>query len=122
MLRRALGVWLACGILLCPASAFAAHPQVPGFERFYSETDAAAAEGGRLLLAELNCLACHQGTLATAGVKAKQAPILDDVGGRVRPEWIQAFLASPHDAKPGATMPDVLAASPPRNDLQRPRR
>src|SRR5207245_2280468 len=62
---------------------------------------------------ELNCTSCHA---AEKGVEAqiarKQAPILDRVGGRVRPSYLRAFLSDPHAVKPGTTMPDVLAALP----------
>lgn len=37
-----------------------AHPVIPGFERFYTGEKADAARGGQLLLAELNCISCHQ--------------------------------------------------------------
>lgn len=91
----------------------AAHPQVPGFERFYAAENTDAAVGGRLLVSELNCRSCHKGESDGAGTAAdKQAPILNLIGNRARPEWIRSFLANPHAAKPGTTMPDVLGSLP----------
>ncbi len=111
-------------------SSFAAelpnHPLVPGLERLRigwektpsdDEDDAAeklsvprdAVIQGRILLGELNCLSCH----APADhlkplISVKQAPILDHVAGRVKLDWIKAFLLDPQHAKPGSTMPEVL--------------
>ena len=64
------------------AGIAAAHPVVPGFERFFTGKDADAVKGGRLLLGELSCVSCHQSSPATAA--RKQAPVLDEVGSRVR--------------------------------------
>ncbi|MDZ4687086.1 MAG: c-type cytochrome, partial [Planctomycetaceae bacterium] len=36
------------------------------------------------------------------------APVLDDVGSRVRLDWLRKFLAEPHATKPGTSMPDLL--------------
>lgn len=92
------------------AAASPAHPVVPGFDRIYSIADADAAEGGRLLLTELNCVSCHkaEGDFAKL-LKVKQAPILDTVGTRVEVAWLQKFLASTHAEKAGTTMPDLFA-------------
>ncbi|MEO8497748.1 MAG: c-type cytochrome, partial [Planctomycetota bacterium] len=90
------------------------HPTVPGYERFYAADNNDLAAGGRLLLGELNCTACHQAELPT-----KQAPILDEVGSRVRPEFLRAFLADPQKTKPGTTMPNLFATlSPAERDKQ----
>jgi hypothetical protein len=43
----------------------------------------------------------------TAG--SKKAPRLSEVGSRVNPAYIEAFIRDPHGTKPGTTMPDVLA-------------
>ena len=93
------------------------HPVVAGFERFFASTADKApknlGDGGRLLLGELGCVACHQADGAAAKqVTKKQAPILDGVGSRVRLSFIKALLANPQKAKPGTTMPDVLAGLP----------
>jgi cytochrome c2 len=92
------------------------HPVVAGFERFFAageKTPTEAATGGRLLLGELGCVACHSADGAAAKqVTKKQAPILDGVGSRVRLSFIKALLANPQQAKPGTTMPDVLAGLP----------
>ncbi|HND52852.1 MAG TPA: c-type cytochrome, partial [Pirellulaceae bacterium] len=89
------------------AAADAAHPVVPGFERWTGD----AASGGRLLLGELNCTSCHTPP-GQASVAKKQAPILDAVASRVHPEFIREFLANPHSVKPGTTMPDLFAGVP----------
>ncbi|QDT13181.1 family 16 glycoside hydrolase [Planctomycetes bacterium K23_9] len=90
--------------------AEARRPIVPGFERFHAG-GVDMIEGGRLLIGELNCVACHAGDDALVDfVQPKQAPNLDDVGARVRPEWMLEFISQPHDTKPGTTMPDVLAS------------
>src|SRR5262245_28595672 len=68
-----------------PAEAVAAHPVVPGFERFFAEEKSDAARGGQLLLSELNCTSCHLGDKADP---AKMAPILSDVGGRIKPAFL----------------------------------
>jgi mono/diheme cytochrome c family protein len=113
----------AAGILLlalgCAAAATADapnppdHPIVPGFERIYADPDAQAdqaqAQGGELLLGELNCVSCHA---TDRPILKKQAPILDHVGDRARPDWIRSFLRDPQATKPGATMPNLLAAWP----------
>ncbi|MBP88396.1 MAG: cytochrome c1 [Planctomycetaceae bacterium] len=94
------------------APAVQANPLVPGYERFFAEDDAHTANGGALLLGELNCLSCHEALAAlSAYVQTKQAPILDNVGQRVRPEFLREYLAAPHKAKPGTTMPDLLASA-----------
>jgi len=91
------------------------HPIVPGFERIYANPDANPTRGGDLLLGELNCISCHA---TDRPILKKQAPILDHVGDRARPDWIRSFLKNPQAAKPGTTMPDLLAAWPEteRND------
>src|SRR5262249_14705326 len=90
-----------------------AHPVVPGFERFYTAANADAATGGQLLLGELNCVSCHAPKDAALG--RKQAPVLDTVAARVRVGFLRQFLADPHRAKPGTTMPDLFAGDPERD-------
>lgn len=112
------GVWnwaLAVGgLALLTSTAAGAEPaatgpRIPGFERFFANGEADAAAGGRLLISELNCRSCHPAENHAGPVGDKQAPILDKVGDRARPEWIQAFLTDPQQAKPGTTMPDVFS-------------
>lgn len=89
------------------------HPVVPAFERFFVDPKADAIPGGFLLLGELNCTSCHRANERSAAhLLRKQAPILDHVGTRVRPEFLRAFLAAPRVVKAGTTMPDVLAGWP----------
>lgn len=86
------------------------HPIVPGFERFYSEakSDAELLAAGKLLLGELNCIACHKADDAvTKSPTAKRSPILDGVGSRARVKFLRKFLANPQHGKPGSTMPDL---------------
>jgi cytochrome c2 len=85
-------------------------PIVAGFERFARPANQPAEPSGRLLLGELICTSCHQvASAAAAGVLPKQAPVLDAIGARVKRSWLRRFLANPQAAKPGTTMPDVLA-------------
>jgi mono/diheme cytochrome c family protein len=90
-----------------------AHPRVLAFERFHSQGATANAEGGLLLLGELNCTSCHKADdSATAAVVRKQAPVLTEIGRRAKPEYLAKFLANPHEVKPGTTMPHVFAGLP----------
>ncbi|HEX7448939.1 MAG TPA: family 16 glycoside hydrolase [Pirellulales bacterium] len=92
----------------------AQRPVVPGFERFFATAGADQVVGGRLLLGELGCTACHAADAALqAHLLPKQAPVLDGVGARVQPEWMLRFIADPHGTKPGATMPNLFAGMPP---------
>ncbi|MGB1926572.1 MAG: family 16 glycoside hydrolase, partial [Rubripirellula sp.] len=91
-------------------AAEARRPIVPSFERFHASGQD-AVEGGRLLAGDLNCVACHAATdEITSLVSVKQAPKLDRVGTRVKPEWMIDFIANPHAVKPGTTMPNLLAS------------
>ena len=88
----------------------ARRPLVPGFERFHANEQTASVDGGRLLLGDLNCLSCHAATYSLKSqVLTKTAPILTNVGGRLRPEHIWEFLQDPHTVKPGTTMPALLS-------------
>ena len=95
-----------------PTVDAADHPVVAGFERFYDNDKADLAQGGSLLMTELNCVACHQQPEASA--VRKQAPVLDQVASRVRLDHLRRFLADPHGVKPGSTMPNLLADDPQR--------
>lgn len=88
----------------------ARRPIVPGFERFHALASGDPVEGGQLLIGELSCKKCHASDVKQVlGVEPKQAPILTEIGSRVRPEWFTRFLTDPQAAKPGTTMPHVLA-------------
>lgn len=100
-------------------------PRIPGFERFYAAplpdpTDEDEepikldpVTGGRILLSELNCVSCHsQSSDAKTRLTPKRAPVLDDIGSRVKVDWLRAYLLNPHEVKPGTTMPNVIAALP----------
>ena len=104
-------------IATCIASVFilpfvikAAEPVVPGYERFYSDLQHPSVPGGLLLLGELNCISCHDPDAAVStSIHVKTAPILDNVGSRVRSGFIRDFLSNPHQVKSGSTMPDMFA-------------
>src|SRR5262245_58684913 len=109
---------LICALVVALAvpaavSAADAHPRVLGFERMHSGEKGDTVVGGQLLLGELNCISCHavDKSLDSYVVK-KQAPVLDSVGSRVRPNYLLKFLADPQTVKPGTTMPNVLAGLP----------
>jgi mono/diheme cytochrome c family protein len=102
---------------VCPIHAQDAskpdHAVVPGFERFFAKSKENGVRGGRLLLSELGCIACHKAEADTEKrLLKKEAPILDGVGSRVRLAYLRAFLSDPQAAKPGTTMPNLLAALP----------
>ncbi len=96
---------------LAPLTTSAA-PRVPAFDRFHAADATPNPDAGRLLAQELNCLSCHRGPNALTAVAPKKAPVLDDIGSRVRPEWLREYLADPHRVKPGTAMPHVLDAIP----------
>ena len=98
------------------------HPRIPGFDRFYAAPPAKTPDddaepiqldpitGGRILLGELNCTSCHvAGDLYKSVVSPKRAPILDNIGSRVKVDWLRMYLANPNAVKPGTTMPDVIS-------------
>src|SRR5262245_11097481 len=86
------------------------HPIIPPFERFYAAANSDDVKGGGLLLGELNCTSCHR--TDDADLAKKSAPVLDNVGQRVRRGYLRKFIADPHKTKPGTTMPDVLTGLP----------
>lgn len=110
LLLVALGAFPGAAALADDSIASPAqHPVVPGFERFYAASDSNPLAGGQLLLGELNCTSCHAADERLQSVVlSKQAPVLDEIGARARPEWLRAFIASPHETKPGTTMPALF--------------
>lgn len=78
-------------------------PVIPGL---HNDHPLAAHERGDVLIAELNCTACH--ATPQPRLEARQAPDLSTVGGRVDPAFLRAFIADPAAVDPGTTMPDML--------------
>lgn len=95
------------------ASKEARRPLVPSYERLYVATGRDQEAAGRLLIGELGCTHCHQSK--SPAVISKQAPILDNAGGRIRPDYLLEFITSPHSANPGSTMPELLSQLPAKN-------
>ncbi len=86
----------------------ARRPILPGFERFHANAEESPM-GGTYLLGELGCVNCHKAEEVFAKqLNIKQAPILSNIGSRVKPEWMLNFIANPHESKPGTTMPALF--------------
>ena len=98
-------VCVACGVEAEETIAV----RVPGFERFHSDTPADSDAGGRLLLGELNCTSCHAvNEPGQYHLLPRQAPILDQIGQRARPEHLLQYIADPQKWKPGTSMPNLF--------------
>ncbi len=63
---------------------------------------------GRVLLEELNCVACHAGA-ESLSPDSRKWPLLDKVALRLNPYYVERFIQSPHETKPGSLMPDVMS-------------
>ena len=94
---------LAVMLLLSAVSLVVAEPMVAGVTSSKLEPEMK----GLVLVEELNCAACHAGD-ASLAARSKKAPRLADVGSRVNPAYMEAFIGNPHSIKPGTTMPDLL--------------
>jgi mono/diheme cytochrome c family protein len=94
-------------LLWTVSSSSAVPPFVAGFDRFVEHEEISREGGGRLLLTELSCTACHK--TERDDLQPKGGPDLNGVGTRAGREWLERYLANPHKVKPGATMPDLLS-------------
>ena len=94
-----------------PPPALAAPPFVAAFDRFGRHREIDHVVAGRLLLTELSCTACHR--TGDELLAPKGGPRLNGAADRLDGDWIRQFLTSPQAAKPGTTMPDVLAGIAP---------
>lgn len=87
----------------------ARRPRIPAFERLYAaQTDApeAAHIGGRVMISQLGCTACHATDDAT--LVNRSAPLLGQAGGRLRSDHLLKFISAPHETKVGTAMPDLF--------------
>lgn len=91
--------------VLCVSTTASSQVILPGIAT--SQLDAKLK--GRVLIEELNCMACH-GSTASFAAQSKRAPRLAGVGSRVNPAHLEAFIRDPHGVKPGITMPDVMGS------------
>jgi mono/diheme cytochrome c family protein len=92
-------------LLLCLAApALLAEPIIPALTTSQLEPELK----GQILIEELNCAACHSGE-ASLAARSKQAPWLEEVGSRVNPAYLAAFISDPHGVKPGTTMPAIMS-------------
>lgn len=96
-------LYLLIAVLLGSLSSFAGDPAIPG------DHPLTQAQAGSVLIAQLRCSACHAGVQQASELE-KKAPELAEVGARISPEYLRRFLASPSEAHPGTTMPDMLVS------------
>ncbi|MDG2122502.1 MAG: c-type cytochrome, partial [Verrucomicrobiales bacterium] len=95
-MRRFLLLSLLVPTLLLTRSAAA---PIPGLDT--STLDPALK--GHSLVEELNCVACHQSDALSP--TSRKSPRLDNIASRLNPDYLQAFIADPHQTKPGTLMP-----------------
>ena len=96
----------------------AASPVLVGAERFGADVDT-GVHPGLLVYNELKCGACHGVAHPMQGAFPKSvAPVLDQVGERLRFDYLKAFIASPQSIKPGTTMPALFADKSPEEGLE----
>ena len=69
-------------------------------------------EHGRFLFEEMACIKCHAATRDDAMAKTlveRKGPSLTEIGKRVYPGWINAWLKDPKAHRPQTTMPKMFA-------------
>ena len=93
---------LLAGLALCHVQFGSARVTIPGLESSNLERSLK----GRVLIEELNCVSCHDAAAVSA--TSRRAPRLASVGGRLNPKYLEAFIRTPHQVKPGTLMPDLL--------------
>ena len=71
--------------------------------------------GGRELLENLNCVACHK--TDKTFVRGRTAPILTGAGARLNPAWIFQWLENPQHFRATAVMPAFSLSEQDRADL-----
>lgn len=98
----------------CIAVGCAAHPIVPGYNLLAGRAtnDAQRAEAGLLLMAELNCTACHAAPDAW-GEQLSPVPkrSLASVRARLDTHELWNFVSDPTAYKPGTTMPGLFGTN-----------
>ena len=88
------------------------HAYVFNFDQFYiaEDPDENVVEGGFLLLAELNCTACHAAPDAwKERLAPKPGPNLSGVGSRLNADALWLMIRSPQHRKKGTQMPGLFA-------------
>lgn len=103
-------------MMACPAStAHAAEPTrhprpiVAGFETADLSSPSSLIAAGELLLGELGCTNCHTPPPQAQGrIHTKFGPYIETANTLLRHDWIETWLKSPHNTKPGTTMPDMM--------------
>ncbi len=108
--RRSIGVCLLVGLSLLATSQV---DLLAGESGVVFSPEIALPTGvsrGELLLGELGCASCHAATdTVRSRLAPPVAPLLGKDGLQITPQFLRAYLAAPAQAKPGTTMPDVLA-------------
>lgn len=88
------------------------HAYVFNFDQFYlaEDPDEHLVDGGVLLLAELNCTACHAAPAAwQERLTPKPGPNLAGVGSRLSADALWLLIRSPQHRKKGTQMPGLFA-------------
>ena len=86
----------------------AAAPSIPAHARFQDSQTYRQKHAGQLLVEELNCVSCHASELP---LNAKQAPVLTEVMTRAKAAHLLKFIQTPHETKPGTSMPNVQVSA-----------
>lgn len=90
------------------------HAYVFNFDQFNlpEDPDEHVVHGGLLLMAELNCTACHAVPKAwQERLKPKPAPDLSAVGSRLDEDTLWLMIRSPQHRKKGTQMPGLFAGA-----------
>ena len=120
VMARLLHGALMLGFLACGHSAHAHplqaepinHAHVFTFDQFNipEDPDEHVVDGGFLLLAELNCTACHRAPESwQERLQAKPGPNLAGVGSRLDEDTLWLMIRSPQHRKKGTQMPGLFA-------------
>ena len=72
-------------------------------------------ENGRFLFAELGCGNCHAAN--DWNLRSRRGPDLSQVGSRLEPAWMYAWLQNPHAYRQAAVMPVCLETEQERADV-----
>lgn len=101
------------------SDAFPVEPIPPGVLGHLQLPAAAArsavVERGRLLVQDLNCIACHRAE--APALSGRPGPDLGTVGDRAKVEWINRWLEDPRGFRSRALMPVVLREEQDRRDV-----